>query len=221
MQWVRRSSSRRRTKLCRETTPGREGWERALEAACRHKAVLVVYDLSRFARDATLALTMWDRLEKHKAHLATVVEGVNTTSSTGKGMMRMMFGFLALVHAYQLEQIRARTKSAMLAHQANGRRMGRVDLCPYGKMPDKNGPVLRKIDKETKKEIRCLPARLIDCPEEQAIISRICQESDKGKGLREIARLLDAEGITCRGHRWHHSTVQTILRRAGQLAVAS
>jgi DNA invertase Pin-like site-specific DNA recombinase len=196
--------------------PGREGWERALEAACRHKAVLVVYDLSRFARDATLALTMWDRLEKHKAHLATVVEGVNTVSSSGRGMMRMLFGFLSLIHEYQLEQIRARTKSAMLAHQANGRRMGRVDCCPFGKMPDRNGPMLQKIDKETKRVISRLPARLIDCPEEQAVIARIREESEQGKGLREIARLLDSEGVTCRGSRWHHSTIKAILFRSGE-----
>jgi hypothetical protein len=109
----------------------------------------------------------------------------------------------------------------MRAYQAGGRRMGRVDLCPYGKMVDRDGPMLQKIDKVTKQEISRLPAQLIDCPEEQAIIARICQESDEGKGLREIARLLDAEGITCRGRRWHHSTIQAILNRAGHLSEAS
>ena len=81
--------------------------------------------------------------------------------------------------------------------------------------------MLQKIDKETKRVISRLPARLIDCPEEQAIIARICQESEGGKGLREIARLLDSEGITCRGRRWHHSTIQAILARTRTLSEAS
>jgi Recombinase len=63
---------------------------------------------------------------------------------------------------------------------------------------------------------------MIDCPQEQAVAARIRQERQAGRGLREIARLLDAEGITCRGRRWHHSTVQAILSRAGgRLAEAS
>jgi len=59
------------------------------------------------------------------------------------------------------------------------------------------------------------PAQLIDCPGEQSVIDRICLESKQGKGLREIARLLDAEGITRRGRRWHHSTIKAILSRIG------
>jgi hypothetical protein len=43
----------------------------------------------------------------------------------------------------------------------------------------------------------------------------------EGKGLKAIAGLLEAAGIPCRGEHWHHTTVRSILRRAGQLAEAS
>jgi hypothetical protein len=101
----------------------------------------------------------------------------------------------------------------MLRHQAHGRRMTRMDYCPYGKMPDWGGPMHEASDDAGKKVMRL--AQLVDCPEEQAVIDRICQEHEQGKGLREIARLLDAEGITCRGRRWHHSTIKAILSRIG------
>ena len=91
--------------------------------------------------------------------------------------------------------------------------MTRMDYCPNGKMLDINGPMHEGVDDADKKVLR--PAQLIDCPEEQAVIDRICLEHEQGKGLREIARLLDAEGNTCRGRRWHHSTIKAILSRIG------
>jgi hypothetical protein len=69
------------------------------------------------------------------------------------------------------------------------------------------------VDENGNKVLR--PARLVDCPDEQTVIDRICLKREQGKGLREIARMLDAEGITCRGRRWHHSTIKTILSRIG------
>ena len=59
------------------------------------------------------------------------------------------------------------------------------------------------------------PAELINCPEEQEVVDRICMEHEQGKGLREIARLLDSKGISCRGRRWHHSTIKAIVSRIG------
>ena len=92
----------------------------------------------------------------------------------------------------------------MLRHQANGRRMTRVDRCPYGWRPD--------------------PAdagRLVEDAEEQAVIARIREERRQGKGLRGIARALDQAGITCRCRRWSHSTIRSVLRRSAQLTEAS
>jgi hypothetical protein len=43
----------------------------------------------------------------------------------------------------------------------------------------------------------------------------------QGKGLRAIARALDRAGMGCRGRRWSHSAVRSVLRRADQFAEVS
>jgi hypothetical protein len=88
--------------------------------------------------------------------------------------------------------------------QANGRRMGRRDRCPFGQRPDPSDD-----------------SRMVDDPEEQEVIAEIRLLRAEGKGSKAIARALDGQGIACRGHGWNYSTVRAILRRSGQLAEAS
>ena len=181
----------------------------ALDHVCKLKGTLVVYSLDRMARNVDDARAISKRLEKADANLAILQMRVDTTTPYGK----LFFTIVAAFAEFYREDIAQRTSKAMLRHQAHGRRMTRMDYFPYGKMPDWNGPMHEASDENGNKVLR--PAQLIDCPEEQAIIDRICLEREQGKGLREIARLLDAEGITCRGRRWHHSTIKTILSRIG------
>ena len=79
--------------------------------------------------------------------------------------------------------------------------MTRPDRCPYGWRPD-------PVD----------PGRLIEDSDEQATIGRIREERRHGRGLREIARRLDSAGIACRGGRWSHTTVRSVLVRSKNLA---
>jgi DNA invertase Pin-like site-specific DNA recombinase len=181
----------------------------ALDQVCKEKATLVVYTLDRLARNVDDARAISKRLEKAGANLAILQMRVDTTTPYGK----LFFTIVAAFAEFYREDIAQRTSKAMLRHQAHGRRMTRTDYCPYGKMPDRNGPMHEASDENGNKVLR--PTQLVDCPEEQAVIDRICLEREQGKGLREIARLLDAEGITCRGRRWHHSTIKTILSRIG------
>jgi hypothetical protein len=167
----------------------------------------VVYSLDRLARNVDDARAISKRLEKADANLAILQMGVDTTTPYGK----LFFTIVAAFAEFYREDIAQRTSKAMLRHQAHGRRMTRMDCCPCGKMPDWDGPMHEASDESGKKVLR--PAQLIDCPEEQAVIDRICLEHEQGKGLREIARLLDAEEITCRGRRWHHSTIKAVLSR--------
>jgi hypothetical protein len=81
----------------------------------------------------------------------------------------------------------------MLRHQANGRRMTRPDRCPYGWRPDPSDP-----------------DRLAEDADEQATIRRIREERRVGRGLREIARRLDAAGFACRGGQWSHTTIRSV-----------
>ena len=173
------------------------------------QGTLVVYSLDRLAHNVDDARAISKRLEKADANLAILQMRVDTTTPYGK----LFFTIVAAFAEFYREDIAQRTSKAMLRHQAHGRRMTRMDYCPYGKMPDWDGPMHEASDDFGKKVQR--PGQLIDCTEEQAVIDRICLEHEQGKGLREIARLLDAEGITCRGRRWHHSTIKAVLSRIG------
>ncbi|HEV3256589.1 MAG TPA: recombinase family protein [Gemmataceae bacterium] len=178
----------------------RPGLQAAIAAACRRKAVLVVYALSRLARNTRDAIDLAERLNAAGADLAVIQENVNTRSPMG----RFIFTLFSALAQLEREQIAERTSSAMLRHQAKGRRMTRPDRCPYGWQPDPADP-----------------DHLVEDAEEQAAIGRIREEHRQGRGLRAIARVLDQAGIGCRGGCWSHSAVRSVLRRAGQLAEAS
>ena len=178
----------------------RPGLQKAIAEACARRAFLVVYSLSRLARNTRDAIDLAERLNKAGADLAVIQENVNTRSPMG----RFIFTLFSALAQLEREQIGERTSAAMLRHQATGRRMTRPDRCPYGWRVD--------------------PAdadRLAEDAEEQAVIARIRQERAKGHSLRDIARALDNAGIGCRGGRWTHSTVRSILRRFEQLAEVS
>jgi DNA invertase Pin-like site-specific DNA recombinase len=172
----------------------RPGLQKAIAEACQRKAVLVVYSLSRLARNTRDAIDLAERLNAAGADLAVIQENVNTRSPMG----RFIFTLFSALAQLEREQIADRTSTAMLKHQASGRRMTRPDRCPYGWRVD-------PLD----------PGRLAEDADEQAVIARIRQERQKGSTLREIAAALDRAGIRCRGGRWTHSTVRSIIRRAG------
>ena len=175
----------------------RPGLQKAIATACKRQAVLVVYSLSRLARCTKDAIDLAERLNAAGADLAVIQENVNTRSPMG----RFIFTLFSALAQLEREQIAERTSSAMLRHQAKGRRMTRPDRCPYGWRVHPSDPT-----------------RLIEDMEEQAAIARIRQAHKNGGGLREIARSLDRAGIDCRGGSWSHTTIASILRRAGQLA---
>jgi DNA invertase Pin-like site-specific DNA recombinase len=171
----------------------RPGLQRAITKACKRKAVLVVYSLSRLARCTKDAINLAERLSAARADLAVIQENVNTRSPLG----RFIFTLFSAMAQLEREQIAERTSSAMLKHQANGRRMTHPARCPFGKQPDPHDSAL-----------------LIDHPAEQEAIATILAARAKGKGFKAIARLLESRGISCRGGRWHHTTVRAILKRA-------
>ena len=173
----------------------RPGLQNAIGEACRREAVLVVYSLSRLARNTRDAIDLAERLNAAGADLAVIQENVNTRSSMG----RFIFTLFSALAQLEREQIAERTSAAMLRHQAKGRRMTRSDRCPYGWRPDTSDPT-----------------RLVEDAEEQATIRRIREEHRHGRALREIARRLESAGVTCRGGRWSHTTVRSVLLRSTQ-----
>jgi DNA invertase Pin-like site-specific DNA recombinase len=175
----------------------RPGLQSAIAAACRRKAVLVVYSLSRLARRTRDAIDLAASLSAAGADPAVIQENVNTRSPMG----RFVFILFSALAELEREQVAERTSAAMLRHQAKGRRMTRSDRCPYGWRPDASDP-----------------ARLVEDVDEQATIRRIREERRVGRGLRDIARRLDAAGMACRGGRWSHTTVRSVLLRSVQFA---
>src|SRR6516225_12261594 len=130
----------------------RPGLQKAIAEACARRAFLVVYSLSRLARNTRDAIDLAERLNKAGADLAVIQENVNTRSPMG----RFIFTLFSALAQLEREQIAERTSTAMLRHQSNGRRMTHAARCPFGKQPD-------PLD----------PAMLIDHPEEQKAIAAI------------------------------------------------
>jgi DNA invertase Pin-like site-specific DNA recombinase len=185
--------------LSGERADNRPGLQKAITAACERKAVLCVYSLSRLARCTKDAIDLAERLSAAGADLAVIQENVNTRSPMG----RFIFTLFSALAQLEREQIAERTSSAMLRHQAKGRRMTRPDRCPYGWRPDPSNAAL-----------------LVEVADEQSTIRRIREERRVGRGLREIARRLDAAGIGCRSGRWSHTTVRSVLLRSRQITEA-
>jgi DNA invertase Pin-like site-specific DNA recombinase len=171
----------------------RPGLQAAIHAACSARGVLVVYSLSRLARNVDDARAIAKQLQRCGAELAMLRESIDTSTPMGKAF----FTIMAVFDELEREQTAVRTSDAMLRHQGAGRRMSRLDRCPYGTQPD--------------------PAdldRLIENPAEAAVLRQIEEMRASGHGSKAIAARLNALGAPCRASRWHHSTIRKILARS-------
>jgi site-specific DNA recombinase len=142
--------------------------------ALRRGYILLVYRLDRLAR--SVYLSEFIRREVKEVFVRQVLQAE---------------------HEYAKKVAAARTKYAMLRHQAAGRRMG--SGCPYGWKRDPKNPPMMVRDEE-----------------EQAVIRRIVELRKEGKTLRGIKDILDSEGVLLRGRKgWNHMLVANIVKRAG------
>lgn len=170
----------------------RPGFQEALATAKKVKATLVVYSLSRMARNTKDAIEIAEQLDKAGANLMSLTERIDTTTAMG----RAFFKFIAVLAELERELTSERVQDAMLHRQKNGERMS--DREPFGwRRQEGNGALLE------------------EDPIEQRIIKRIVRAKQRGKGLRAIGRQLARRGLTCRGGKWHHSTIKHVLERAG------
>jgi site-specific DNA recombinase len=112
--------------------------------------VLLTYKLDRLARNVYLSECIRRAVEKEGARIEAVQGDVS-----GDGPEQIMIRqVLSVFNEYERKIIAARTKYALLYHQANGKRVSRYP--PYG----------WKIDPEDDK-------RLIESPEEQPVLKAI------------------------------------------------
>ena len=171
----------------------RPGLWAAIEATKRGD-VLLAFKLDRLARDVYLS----ELIQRETGKRGATVEAVEGGTNGDGPEQRMIRQVLQAFAEYERKVIAARTKAAMLRHQASGRRMSATT--PFGWAVDPHDP-----------------ARLVRQAEEQAVIRKIVKLHDEGMGYREIGRELEAEGLDCRGGVWFHTTIKAILGRAGMI----
>jgi site-specific DNA recombinase len=172
----------------------RPGLQEALTSACRHKAALVVYSLSRLARSTKDAILISERLAKHGADLVSLSERIDTTTAAGK----MVFRMLAVLAEFERDQVAERTKGALGHLRSQGKRIsGKI---PYGYDLAPDGE------------------NLLPNPEEQNGLQLIQRLRDKGLGRRRIACELVRRGIPSKtGASWSPQTIGNILDRKNSM----
>ena len=169
----------------------RKGLQAALDAATACGGVLVVYSLSRLARNTKETLEISERLDKAGADLVSLSEKIDTTSAAGK----MVFRMLAVLAEFERDQLSERTKMAMGWMKTQNQRVGTV---PYGFDLQADG------------------VSLVRNEAEQKVLGLVAELRSAGWSLRRIANELTARGIPTKegGKRWSHTTVQRLVSRA-------
>ena len=128
---------------------------------------------------------------------------IDTAKAAGKFMLTVLAAAAEMERSFTSE----RTRAASRRLQANGRRVCGTRNLPYGYELDPDGPKITGRDGQARlANIRCVA-------DEQATIGLIRTLHKEGRGLREIARILNSRGETCRGNQWRHSTISAILKR--------
>jgi len=166
----------------------RPGLQAAITAACKAKAALVVYSLSRLARSTRDAITIAERIDKAGADLVSLSERIDTTTAGG----RMIFRMLAVLGEYERDLIGERTSTALEHKRARGEYTG--GAVPYGWRINGDGSTLVPHD------------------DEQRVLRTARKLREAGASLRGIATELDRKGHTQRnGKAWHPQCVKKAL----------
>lgn len=171
----------------------RPGLQAALTAACKAKAALVVYSLSRLARSTKDAIMISERLAKQGADLVSLSEKIDTTSAAGKLFFRLMIS----LNEFERDLVAERTKGALSHLRNQGKRIS--GQLPFGYDLAADG------------------TSLIPNSREQEGLKLIERMQANGFGRRRIAAALTVEGIpTKTGTAWSPQTVGRILQRVGR-----
>lgn len=166
----------------------RPALQRALDAVCKGKGVLIVYSLSRLARSTRDALDIVDRLHKAGANLVSLSESIDTTTAMGKFFFTVLAGLAAL----ERDLIAERTSMAMAHKRSLGEYTGGQP--PYG--------------------FRVVDGMVVEDADEQRVIRIVKYKQQRGLNSAEIARRLNEIQVPCRGSVWHAKSVRRVLRRA-------
>jgi DNA invertase Pin-like site-specific DNA recombinase len=109
---------------------------------------------------------------------------------TPEGML--LRGLMDLFAQYERAVIRARTRAALAIKRTKGLQYTR--RAPLG--------------------FRFEGSHLVSDPEERETLARVRKMKARGVSTARVASILNAEGLRCRGGRWHVTTIARALRRA-------
>lgn len=168
----------------------RPGLTAAIETACKHKAALVVYSLSRLSRSTSHTIQLADRLEKSGAELVSLTERIDTSTAAGK----MVFRMLATLAEFERDQIAERTTNALAHKRSNNERIGTV---PFGYDLAADG------------------IALIPNAAELEAVKLMHDLRASGLSYRRIATELESRNIQTKkgSSTWTHTAVKSILDR--------
>jgi len=182
-------------------TSNRPGLREAVRLAKSNRATLVVYSLSRFARNTRDALATIQDLERAGSSLVSVSESLSTIDACG----RMVVTMLAALAQLEGDLISERNAATAEYLRSQGRKTG--GNVPFGKVAvevevaNGNG------------EPRTL-RRLEPHPDEARVVEFIMQLHGKGRSLRGIVADLNAEKTPTRtGSSWSLGQVVRIVDR--------
>jgi DNA invertase Pin-like site-specific DNA recombinase len=152
----------------------RPGLQLAIDDACTRGGVLVVYSLSRLARNTRETLELGETFARAGADIVSLSENIDTTSAAGK----MVFRMLAVLAEFERDQVSERTTMAMAHKRSQGQRISRY--IPYGQQLSADG------------------IHLEANAAEQAVLAVARELHAAGMSSRKIAAELDARGMRSR-----------------------
>ncbi len=173
----------------------RDGFQALLASVAAGEAAgIVVYDLSRLARNARLMLELRDLLERRQVPLLVAnLPGARFDGATG----RYLFGQLCL--AAQLQRDLDSERMTGMQHRLfeDGRHRGQ-DPLGYRSLRTEAGDLVR-------------PRQLVVVPEEAAIVRRVWHEL-VSHPYAEVAERLNREGVP-HPRPWSREAIRDIVRR--------
>lgn len=151
---------------------------------------------------ATLVIAKLDRLARNVAFISNLMEAkVDFTAADFPQANRLTIHILAAVAEHEAKMISERTKAALAAAKARGRRLGgyrgRAGTCTD--------------------LARAREARIVAADQRAADLAPVIKAlfSEGTRSLRSIASSLNERGITApRGGRWSGAQVRNVIRRA-------
>lgn len=164
--------------------------QKALAAVTACKGTLIVYSLSRLARNTSDMLAISERIERAGANLVSISENIDTTSAAGKLVFRMA----AVIAEFERDMVSESTTRALQYKKKRGGRMGQI---PFGMAVGDDGDTL------------------IPDTSEQRVIRNIHAMRKQGMTLQGIADALMSQNVPNKAGRskWNTTQIHRLLAR--------